>query len=194
MKFIFDFDDVLFHNTAQFKEHMYKCLERAGVSPGRSARHYKEMRGGQFLPKKFISELLVREKINKHAEDIYKEILSETKKFLNIEVLKIIKKIGKNNCYLVTQGNKEFHEDKLRVSGIAPLFRKVIIVPESKKTVIENICKKYKNEKIIFVDDRQKFFDELDLKKCPNLKTILYDKDGLQKLKAEIKKERKLSE
>ena len=174
MKYIFDFDDVLFNNTAQFKEHMYLCLEKAGVPHGIPEEYYKEIRGNQFLPKKFISELLIREKINKKVKDVYREILSPIKNFLNIELLKKVGKLGKNNCYLVTQGNKEFHEDKIKKSGIAPLFREIIIVPEYKKAVIENICKKHKNEEVIFIDDRQKFFDELDFKKCPNLKTILY--------------------
>ncbi len=188
MKFIFDFDDVLFHNTAQFKEHMYSCLEKAGVSHGMPAEYYKEMRGNQFQPKKFISGLLTRCKLNKNAGDIYEEILSQVKNFLNTEVLEIIKKLGKDNCYLVTQGNKEFHEDKLKASGVVPLFHEVTIVPEFKKSVIENICKNHKDETVIFIDDRQKFFDELDYKKYPNLKTILFDEQGLEKLKAEISK------
>jgi hypothetical protein len=114
-------------------------------------------------------------------------MLSKTKDFLNVELLEIVKKLGKDNCYLVTQGNKEFHEDKIKRSRIATLFREIIIVPEFKKSVIENICEKHKDEEVIFIDDRQKFFDELDLKKCPNLKTILYDAQGLEKLKEEIK-------
>jgi FMN phosphatase YigB (HAD superfamily) len=174
MKYIFDFDDVLIHNTKQFKEHMYRCLEKAGVPRGMPEQYYKEVRGKQFLPKKFISELLIREKIDKKIEDIYREILSKTKNFLNVELLKTVKKLGKNNCYLVTQGNRKFHQDKIKMSGIAPLFRQIIIVPESKKKVIENICRKHKNETVVFIDDRQKFFDELNLKKYPNLKTILY--------------------
>ena len=31
MKYIFDFDDVLFNNTAQFKPHIFKTIARAGV-------------------------------------------------------------------------------------------------------------------------------------------------------------------
>ena len=180
MKYIFDFDDVLFHNTAQFKKHMYSCLEKAGVPHGRPEEHYKEMRGNIFLPRKYISGLLIREKIDKKVEDVYREILSKTKNFLNIELLKTVKKLGKNNCYLITQGDKKFHEDKIKKSGVAPLFREIVIVPERKKIAIEKICRKHKNEEVIFIDDRQKFFDELDLKKCPNLKTILYTGQNLE--------------
>lgn len=186
MKYIFDFDDVLLENDSKFKRHMYLCLEDFGVPQGAPESYYKEMRGRQFLPKKFISDLFTDTGINVNIEVAYNKILSEIKFYLNVEMLKIIKKLGKNNCYLVTQGYEEFQWDKIDKSNIKDLFCEVFVVPESKKVVIENICSKNRAEEVVFVDDRQKFFDELDFKKCPNLKTILYDKNGFDKFKTEI--------
>ena len=79
MKFIFDFDDVLFNNTKQFKEHMYACLEKAGVPRTVSAEYYKEVRKNQFLIKNNLAVLLNLLGKEKKAEQIYEEIMSECK-------------------------------------------------------------------------------------------------------------------
>jgi hypothetical protein len=71
MKYIFDFDDVLFNNTAQFKKHMFEYMESIGVPRGVPEEYYKEIRGNQFSIRKFISGLLERYKINGNAEEIY---------------------------------------------------------------------------------------------------------------------------
>ena len=57
MKYIFDFDDVLFNNTKQFKEHMYACLEKAGVSRGKAEEYYNTVRENRFSLKAFIKTL-----------------------------------------------------------------------------------------------------------------------------------------
>ena len=191
MKIIFDFDDVLFNNTKQFKPHMYACLEEAGVSQNFAEKYYKEVREKEFSLKDFITYLFHHQKITDTAvEDVYKKIMNECKNFINIELIELVKKIGKSNCYIITNGEKEFNYDKVYGSGVAPLFNKIYIVPGSKKSILENICRKNKNEKVIFIDDKNKFLDDIDFKKCQNLKTILYDENGLEKLKAEISEER----
>ena len=53
-------------------------------------------------------------------------------------------------------------------------FSKIIVIFDKKTATIEEICAKYKNEKVFFIDDKQKHFDEIDPKKCPNLEPILY--------------------
>src|SRR3989338_617731 len=45
----------------------------------------------------------------------------------------------------------------------------------------------YEKKTVVFVDDKAKYFENLDFEKYPNLKTILYDDQGLEKLKREIK-------
>ena len=61
MKFIFDFDDVLFYNTALLKKHMYEALENAGVPYEKANKFYKESREKGFSMKKFIYELIEKE-------------------------------------------------------------------------------------------------------------------------------------
>lgn len=175
MKYIFDFDDVLFHNTKLFKEHMYACLEKAGVPRGVAEEYYKEIRGGRF----FLKEMLLHFSL---SEDLYKKILNKNKNFINKELLNIIKKLGKKNCYIVTHGGDEWQRDKIKKADIESLFSEIVVVSESKKEAVEKICAKYKDEEVIFIDDKVRHFKDLDFKKYPNLKTILYDEQGLKKL------------
>lgn len=193
MKVIFDFDDVLLHNTKILKEHMYLCLENAGIPRKDTENYYNEERKGrelhqkQFSLKNFISTLLEQKKIkNVSVEDLYKEILSVCKSGLNSELLEIVKKLGKENCYLVSNGDIEYQKDKVRESGIEELFREFNPVPASKKDIVEKICERHKDEQVIFIDDRSYYFEDLDMEKCKNLKTILFDKNGMEKVKEAI--------
>ena len=81
---------------------------------------------------------------------------------------------------MVSYGEEEFQTTKIERSGIAPLFSEIIIVGGSKKEAVEKICEKYKNEEVIFIDDKAKHFEDLDFKKYPNLKTVLYSGQNLE--------------
>jgi len=187
MKYIFDFDDVLFNNTSQFKKHMYKILAESGIPENKARERYLEVREKGFSIKNFINALqnfVIVNKIN--PEELHEKIMVESKNFVNLDIVEIIKHIGKANCYLVTNGLAEYQLDKIKRTRVDSLFSEIIVVPGTKKEAIEKICAKHINEKVIFVDDKEKRFSDLDFKKFPNLKTILYDEQGLDKLKAEI--------
>src|SRR3989338_9776315 len=148
MKFIFDFDDVLFYNTRQFKPHMFSYLQKIGIAPDTAREYYAKVRVREFSLKNFISTLAIREKIDKNPEDAYKEIMSQCRKFVNTELINLIKKSGKENCFLITNGEKEYQGDKIIETGIDFLFSQIIIVPGSKKEAVEKLCSQYKNEKV----------------------------------------------
>src|SRR3989344_5835061 len=139
MKFIFDFDSVLF-NTKEFLKHLYACVERAGVPKEIAQEYYKKVGGTQFSLKKLLIYLSIR-------ENLHEEILSKSKS-----------------------------------TGLESFFSDIIIVAGSKKEAVEKICAKYKDEKVIFIDEKAKYFEDLDFVKYPNLKTVLYDEKGLEKL------------
>ncbi|OGI94840.1 hypothetical protein A3A03_00355 [Candidatus Nomurabacteria bacterium RIFCSPLOWO2_01_FULL_40_18] len=174
MKYIFDFDDVLFDNTKQFKEHMYMHLEKAGVSRKKTEEYYKTIPKNQFWLKTILAHFSLK-------EDLYETILRESKNFVNEELVNIIKKLGKNNCYIVTHGYEEWQRDKIQRAGIAPLFSEIMTTQGSKKEAVEAICAKHKDEQVVFIDDKAKHFEDLDFQKYPNLKTILYDEQGVDK-------------
>jgi FMN phosphatase YigB (HAD superfamily) len=186
MKYIFDFDDVLF-NTKKFKERIYTSVEKVGISREVEENYYQEFKKYAFSLKKFLSSLFAKEKKEQVSIDaIYEEIMFDCKSFLNEDLIKIVQSLGVGNSLIVTSGDEEFQMDKIKRAGVEPLFSQIVVVPGSKKEVIEKICSENKNEKIIFVDDKVKFFEDIDMSKCPNLETILYDAQGFEKLKKEI--------
>lgn len=174
MKYIFDFDDVLFNNTAQFKKHMFGVIADAGVPEDVAKEYYKEVRVKEFSLRNFITTLFSRYNIKADIEKTYISIMVESSNFINEPLVETVRKIGKENCYIITNGEREFNQDKIRYSGIESLFRKIYIVPGSKKEIIAKICTDNPNEDVFFIDDKKLFIDDIDLEKCRNLKTILY--------------------
>ncbi len=190
MKLISDFDDVLFANTLKFKVHLFNCLEEAGVNRLNAESEYRNVRitGIPFSLKRFLALMAVKNGLDMETmRGLYEKILEPAKDFLNIELIEIIKNIGKENCYLVTNGEDQYQKDKLEKTGVSSLFKEVYIVPETKKVIIEKICTENKDEKVIFIEDRMRFIEDLDMAKLPNLKVIVFDEVGLEKLKTELK-------
>lgn len=179
IKLILDFDDVIFNNTKQFKKHMYLCLEKNGITHSVAENYYKKVRENEFSLKNFISYLIVSEGLRKNQQKkIHEEIMHKCKNFLNMELLEVIRKMGKSNCYLITNGDKEFQKDKIKNSGVSKLFFDIKIVPRSKKEVIEKICKENKDYDIIFLEDKEKFLNDINFRKCQNLTTVLYNEQN----------------
>jgi FMN phosphatase YigB (HAD superfamily) len=179
MKFIFDFDDVLFHtnNENEFRGNIYSKLEKVGISRDLVKEYIERERESKdsFSLKKMLIHFSV-------PESLYEEIMHECKNFVNKELLEIIKKLGKKNCFILSYGQKEYQQDKIKRAGIIPLFSEITITLGSKKEAVEKICAKHKGERVIFIDDKARHFEDLDFKKYPNLETILYDEQGFEKL------------
>jgi FMN phosphatase YigB (HAD superfamily) len=175
MKYIFDFDDVLLHTTKMFKRQMYNSLENAGINREDALEYYRKTRGQEFSLRNFITELLkTAGKDTAQTEKIYEEIMSKCPNFTNVELVNKISTMGKENCFIVTNGDGDFQSEKIKRSGISHLFQEVFVVPGSKQEAIYNICSKYKDDKVFFVDDKTTFFNDIDFNKCPNLETVLY--------------------
>src|SRR3989344_2820925 len=187
MKYIFDFDDVLFKNTEMLKPRMFQLIAVAGIDEETIKGDYyrPEVRWQQFSLLNFIKKLFTAHNITgKDPKKLYEEIMSECHNFLNMDLVEEIKKLGKENCYIVTNGEDEFNNDKLKYSGILNYFKKyhVKIVPDDKGDVIEEICRENKNEKIFFFDDKTCFIDELKKRNIPNLTSVLYEGESLPEL------------
>ena len=190
MKYIFDFDDVLFNNTRQFKPHMFALIAKAGVPREAVEEYYEQVRQREFSLEEFIRSLFSSYGIGLDRVNIvYENILKESPKFINGKLLEAVHRIGKDNCYIVTNGDQKFQEDKIRYSGIEDFFVKahVRIVSGSKKEKIKEICEKNKGEEVVFIDDKRQFIDEINLKDFPNLTTIHYKEEEFQSLMHKIK-------
>lgn len=177
MKYIFDFDNVICYTNPKFREYIYSFLEKNGISHNSSKEYLEKEISNLFSLKKMLAHFSVK-------EDIYQEIMNGSKNFLNKDLVNEIKKLGKENCYIVTYGDKEFQLDKIKKAGINSLFCEIKTVSGSKKEAVEKICDKHKNEKVVFIDDKMKCFEDLNFKKYPNLQTIHFDEHGLEKLLA----------
>ncbi len=188
IKLIFDFDDVVFNNTEQFKKHMFSSIKKAGVEQNFAEEYYKKVRTKEFSLKDFLNYLFKQKNIKKSlVKKVYEEIMSQCPNFLNKEILKIVKRIGKQNCYLATNGDEEFQLDKIKMSKISALFNAIYSVPGSKKKIIEKICEENLNSRVIFIDNRVEFFKDINIKKYKNLKTILFNGDNFEDIEKEIK-------
>lgn len=175
MKYIFDFDDVLFNNSNGLKQAMYAQLEAVGISKDIAYTYYKTVREKKFSLKSFLEDLL--KKYGKDVglvDEMYENIMAECPNFTNKELVDKIDKLGSDNCFMVTNGELKFQKDKIDRANISHYFKEIFVVPGSKNEVIYDICTRYKDEKVIFVDDKVKFFEDLDLSRCPNLENILY--------------------
>jgi FMN phosphatase YigB (HAD superfamily) len=178
MKYIFDFDDVLFQTTRHRLEHMFIVLENAGIPKSEVEEYYKNGKNGE-VNRFSLKNLLTHFSL---SENTYEEIMGNMEDFMNDALIKQIQKLGKKNCYLVTAGHKEFQLDKVTRSGIATFFAEIIVASGTKKEAVEKICADFKDEEVIFIDDKKHFFKDLDFKKHPNLKTILYTGQDLSKI------------
>ena len=189
MKLIFDFDDVIM-NTSLLKKKITSSFYKLGV-PKEITDNYYELRDKNipFSLKLFLMSFLEKEKIKSVSYlELYEKIMKICPDILNKEVVQIAQNAGKENSFIVTNGDKEFQMDKIKKSGIESFFSEIYITNGSKKDIVENICLKNLNEKVIFVDNKIEFFNDLDIERCKNLKTILYDANGFENLVVEIKK------
>jgi len=174
-KYIFDFDDVLFFNTEQFKKHMYKCFEEVGVSYDTVKKYYKIEKEKGWVLRNLVASVLEGENITSvTVDELTENIMKECENFVNIELVDRIKNLGVEHCYVVTHGVTEYQLEKLNRTKLHPLFTEVFVVQDTKKGPVEMICEQFKDDTVVFVDDKEKRFADLDFVKYPNLRKVLY--------------------
>lgn len=174
-KYIFDFDDVLFFNTEKFKKHMYQCFEEIGVPYDTVKQYYKIEKEKGWVLQNLVEAILNGENITTVTKtDLSEKIMQECKNFVNTDLVDKIKKLDVENCYMVTHGVREYQLEKVRRTELEPLFCNISVVQDTKKHRVEAICEEFKDHEVIFVDDKEKRFADLDFDKYPNLRKVLY--------------------
>lgn len=174
-KYIFDFDDVLFFNTEKFKKHMYECFEEVGVPYNTVKKYYEIEKGKGWVLYNLVASVLKGENITSISkEELSEKIMTECKNFINNELVDRIRKLEAKDCYMVTHGVKEYQLEKVNRTGLGSLFAQIFTVLDTKKEPVEMICEQFKDDKVVFVDDKEKRFADLDFVKYPNLKKVLY--------------------
>ncbi|MFA6523975.1 MAG: hypothetical protein WC264_01020 [Candidatus Paceibacterota bacterium] len=174
-KYIFDFDDVLFFNTEKFKKHMYKCFEEIGVQYDTVKKYYRIEKEKGWVLHNLVASVLKGENLNLISkEELTEKIMGECKNFINKELIDQIKQLETENCYMVTHGVKEYQLEKINRTGLKPLFTQIFIVQDTKKGPVEMICEQFKDNEVVFIDDKEKRFADLDFVKYTNLRKVLY--------------------
>lgn len=184
MKVLFDFDDVIF-NAKVFKGVLFQVLERHGYENVASMYEGFRKEDKPFSLRDFIRQIdsALTEDV---CEQLYQQIIGFCEHCVNQEVLDVMKKLGKKNCYILTSGDTQFQKDKIERSIGYDVACEIVIVPGGKREEIINFCKRHVDENVVFVDDKQHFLNEVTQEECLNLKTVLFDEHGLEKLQIEI--------
>lgn len=189
MKLILDFDDVIFNANA-FKELMFFYLGERGIR--NAGEVYEKMREKEemFSVLRYLEELGIKES---ERDEVYEGIMTPCVWLVNKEVIEIMDQVGIENIFILSQGDEAFQRDKIdRAVGDKVLGSHVAVVPESKTEELKRICEMYKDEDVIFADDKLKFLNALPASSLPNLKTVLFNERGLQTLQAEIEESRRI--
>ena len=175
--FIFDFDGV-FLDTPKFLMEMVRVLGRYGFTPKQVTAEYLANRKPDQPPFSLISFLVSffpdRPGI---IQKLYAELLGCVRSCLNPKMVEFLKKHKRENCFLVTNGEDEFQNDKINWSGLREFFSEVTIVQtNTKKREVEAICARFRDVKnIFFIEDKWQFLRDLDKEKYPNLRTYQYE-------------------
>jgi len=174
-KYIFDFDDVLFFNTQKFKKHMYQCFEEIGVPYDTVKMYYKIEKEKGWVLQNLVKSILKGEHITSvNGDEFSEKIMIECKNYINHELIGLIEQLEVENCYMVTHGVKEYQLEKVDRTGLGSLFSEIYVVQDTKKGPVEMICEQFKDDEVVFIDDKEKRFADLDFKKYPNLRKVLY--------------------
>ena len=154
---------------------MYKCFEEIGVQYDTVKKYYKIEKGKGWVLRNLVESVLKGENITSISkEELTEKIMGECKNFLNNELIDRIKRLEVRNCYMVTHGVNEYQLEKINRTGLKPLFTKIFVVQDAKKGPVEMICEQFNDDEVVFVDDKEKRFADLDFVKYPNLRKVLY--------------------
>jgi FMN phosphatase YigB (HAD superfamily) len=190
MKLIFDFDDVLL-NTKGLKYIMCEKLREEGVDNGEELYEIERQKGKAFTLKEFLKNVCLVTEAKGFppikTDVLYEKIMEACPGLINHELVDVIKATGKENCFIVSNGDQEFQEDKITRTGLDALVTRVVIVPGTKSIEIQKICNEFPEDKVIFIDDKSIYFNDIDQEAATNLKMILYTgKETVSEIEKEI--------
>lgn len=181
MKYIFDFDDVIF-DAGSFKNRVAESLLSYGISQEDFLTDYARVRGPGYHVSKHVADIFGAHNIgvSEHEiNDIVDELFVDIKQLLNKEVVYFISEHAKDVAVL-SAGNADFQMRKIVETGIKDLVSEIVIVPHSKKEWVIAFAEKYPDEVVYFIDNSEEHLVHVEFDSLSNLKTVLYrDKNSL---------------
>ncbi|MBT3817143.1 MAG: HAD family hydrolase [Candidatus Magasanikbacteria bacterium] len=177
--YIFDFDDTLF-NTQAFKHARLQVLKKIGVSEELYKETYVKARNdadGDFVySDKRHAQMCALHGIDE--EKAYEALHSVTKRVKDflfedaIDVLGQVKKLGKP-MILLSLGDPDYQEVKVKGSGIHDYFDRVFMVKRSKENVIKELLDSHKKqEPVWFINDKIEETQDI-VSQFPQLQVVL---------------------
>lgn len=189
MKLVLDFDDVFF-NAKKFKYLFFTELERRGFTNIEQKYLQDRKENKVFSLYVFLVRVMAETSVST-VDEVYQEIIMTASQCLNEQIADLVRKVGKENCIILTQGESRFQMDKVKSSGAHDLVSQVVVVDTKKGESLKEICSQYSDEEVIFVDDKLEFVNEAIGIDCKNLITVLYDDSGFINLTKELNNCRK---
>lgn len=181
MKIFIDFDDVLL-NTKEFIKNFRKIFRKNGITELVFRKYYYDypIRRKRGSLKKYDSMehvKRIRQELGMDTRKLEKDLkkfIKTTKKYVFSDVEQFLLNFKKKDIYLVSYAKTKFQEDKIKSSGLARHFKRIIISDKMKFSALKSIIKKdkiNKKEKLYFIDDRMKQINDAK-KNIPALKTF----------------------
>lgn len=181
--FIIDFDDTLF-NTHAFKQARLKALENIGVSSAlfwttyKQARvnndgifTYSDRRHAEILASEGFSEEKIFQALNKVTLNMKDFLTVDAEDFLqNLTLLK-------QPLILLSLGDAEFQELKVKSSGIAKYFERIFFVDKTKEQVLTELFSATTDQENWLINDKVDESQQLKIR-FPNLQVILKISDS----------------
>ena len=173
MKIVLDFDDTIF-NTYQLMQESLAVFNGLGFQEEQFWDAYAKCKEkvGDFDPKTIIdllSEVKSFDKIK--AEKEIGLILDNSKDFVYSDFFNFAKSFSKNDLILLSFTTTGTQKIKIDNSKITEFFGSIIITHRDKTEELKPILKKYKEEKIFFIDDKTSQVDNIK-NKLPKVITM----------------------
>ena len=180
MKIYIDFDGTLFNSKIQYQRliNIFKKynIEEEYIKELMKEEFYQKEKSFDILTKKIIEDKNLNKNILKELNDIYKPDL------IYPDVIPFLEKYqNKYELILLTLGNIEYQEKKIKASNLSKYFKDIIITNKDKSKLNIN----YENS--IFIDNNPKELEKFYNSKASHLIRIKRETDYYSKNPLNIK-------
>ena len=174
MKYIFDFDDVIFDSIRFKQEKLFPALVHKGVTAQQVQEVYKK---GFTSPENLFKDVALACGVQLSTQeqgDIVENLFTNLNSFLHADTVELIKQKGKSDCVILSLGDTLFQKRKISETGLDELVSHVKIVQDSKKDWVIDFSNTYTAETVYFIDNTEGHLNHPEFSLLPNLKTVLY--------------------
>jgi hypothetical protein len=179
MKIFIDFDDVIF-NTGKFVINLRNFFQENGISEDLFRKYYyTEIENSEiklFDPWNMFERLEREQGFDaKNIREKFSKQLADLESFVFPDVAEFLKKMGKQNIFLISFGLPVFQNEKIVGCGVDKLVNGCIVTRGSKAVAIEKTIQQLEipnGEQLIFIDDRVEQVQEIK-KRFPACCTML---------------------